>query len=594
MLNRIFSNTNLILNDVTFQPGINIILGKYSGNKEALGINGIGKSSLVRLIDYALLSDSSQKIFSHEKYDFMRAENHDIVLEFTIQDKKYFIRRDFNTGSPVYFGENLNSLDEYTKDEIRAILTDKFFPMTDNKVFFEGNRFRTLMNFFVKDDLSNQERIDPLNFMKKRSPSEVEKSLYNFYLLNLPTERLVYYQDMSKEYNDFGRSISTLEINLKTDTGRSIEEYRSEKINIENKIVLLEKSLSNFKFADNYKNIEENILVLTNKINSQLNEYHSLNKKLANIKEGYNLDTGINTKEIRKLYNETLSTFGDLVAKTLDEVISFKKDVIDNRNKFLVEKEKKLNEQIKLKLSEISKLEEERSKLYKVLEEKGALESITNTYEQLITEKSSLEKNVQIVQQIDDIQEKMTNLNVSISETQRDLLTELKNFENEINSLRALFLDLLTHAIFVDENFDNAYFNLSPKRKVRQRTLPFKIDVEIPKAEALGNARYKIVAYDLMVFLNNIQKQRKLPDFLIHDGVFHGISPTTLINSVNYMFHAFLKHSEKFPFQYILTFNENEIFVNEQYGSFDFDVNEYIKAEYQDTPEKMIFKRIIN
>ena len=165
-------------------------------------------------------------------------------------------------------------------------------------------------------------------------------------------------------------------------------------------------------------------------------------------------------------------------------------------------------------------------------------------------------------------------------------LTELKNFENEINSLRALFLDLLTHAIFVDENFDNAYFNLSPQRKIRQRTLPFKIDVEIPKAEALGNARYKIVAYDLMVFLNNIQKQRKLPDFLIHDGVFHGISPTTLINSVNYMFHAFLKHSEKFPFQYILTFNENEIFVNEQYGSFDFDVNEYIKAEYQDTPEK--------
>ena len=62
MLNRIFSNTNLILNDVTFQPGINIILGKYSGNKEALGINGIGKSSLVRLIDYALLSDFSQKI----------------------------------------------------------------------------------------------------------------------------------------------------------------------------------------------------------------------------------------------------------------------------------------------------------------------------------------------------------------------------------------------------------------------------------------------------------------------------------------------------------------------------------------------------
>ena len=95
-----------------------------------------------------------------------------------------------------------------------------------------------------------------------------------------------------------------------------------------------------------------------------------------------------------------------------------------------------------------------------------------------------------------------------------------------------------------------------------------------------------------MVYLINIQKGRPLPDFLIHDGVFHGISPNTLINTINYVFHKFLEYSTKTPFQYILTFNENEIFPGEQYAKFDFDINEFIIADYADVPEKMIFKRV--
>ena len=68
MLQKLFSNTGLI-DDVIFHSGINIILGKYSKDKEAQGINGIGKSTLIRLIDFAFLSDSAQKIFLNKKYE---------------------------------------------------------------------------------------------------------------------------------------------------------------------------------------------------------------------------------------------------------------------------------------------------------------------------------------------------------------------------------------------------------------------------------------------------------------------------------------------------------------------------------------------
>ncbi|MBI5676260.1 MAG: hypothetical protein HZC48_10625 [Nitrospirae bacterium] len=80
MLVQLYSETDLLLKAFRFEPGINIILGKYSGDRENKGINGIGKSSLVRLIDYAMLSNSAEKRFSQPKYDFLRIENHNLRL----------------------------------------------------------------------------------------------------------------------------------------------------------------------------------------------------------------------------------------------------------------------------------------------------------------------------------------------------------------------------------------------------------------------------------------------------------------------------------------------------------------------------------
>ena len=104
MLVRLYSETNLLVKDISFEPGINIVLGKYSDDKEAKGINGIGKSSLVRLINYCFLSGSAEKIFNQPKYDFLKNEEHNIILEFVSDEKKYFIKRYFADNDKVYFG----------------------------------------------------------------------------------------------------------------------------------------------------------------------------------------------------------------------------------------------------------------------------------------------------------------------------------------------------------------------------------------------------------------------------------------------------------------------------------------------------------
>ena len=595
MIKRLFSNTGLLINDFKFHPGINIILGKYSGEKEATGVNGIGKSTLIRLIDYAFLSDSAQKIFSNKKYDFLRKEDHNIFLEFEIENKIYFIKRDFNPKSNIFFGTSLNKLDEFEKTEFKAVLTNLFLPVEKDDVFFDGNKFRTIFDFFIKDDLDNQKRFEPLNFLKYNANVK-EKAIYNFFLLDLPTKHLINYNEQSKEYDKFNSAINTAEEKIKIETGKTIQEYKSERFNIDQRINLLENSLDNYQFIEKYKDIEKHLVEVTKLINAKLTEYNSLDNKLNKIRESYNVNQNIETNEIRKIYNEVVENFGNQVAKTLDEVIDFKNNILENRKKYLIQKEDKLQQAITEILNDISNLEIKRSNFYKGLDEKGALDSIKNTYEELIIEKSELEKNLQVIKQIDEYQEMLTNLNVTISEVRRLISIELKEFESKINELRKLFFDILKKAIFVDESYDNAYFDIILNPSANRTKLPFDIEIEIPKADALGQSRLKIVAYDLMVFLNNISNNRKLPDFLIHDGVFHGISLKTKINTINYVYHKYLENAKNKQFQYILTFNEDEIIIPDtkttEYGEFDFNFQESIVAEFQDVASKTIFKQI--
>lgn len=589
MLIRLYSDTNLI-DSIPFHNGINIILGKYSDDKEARGINGIGKSSLVRLIDFVLLSGKAEKRFNKGKYDFLRDEEHTLTVEFKIKKKKYFIRRGFADLKTIYFGNRPDRLDEYEKSEMSKILEGVFFPTESNQVFFEGKRYGTLMEFFVKDDLQNQQRMDPLNFVSYNAKAR-EKALYNFYLLNLPTKTLINYNDISNEYDKYNKTIKGLSEKIKADTGKEVKEFRTEKLKIEKEISVIEKSLKDYNFLENHKDIEVRLSDVINRINDESNTYHNTNRKLEKLKSSYSDVSSIDIDKIQKLYNETLSTFGNFVKKSLDEVVDFKKQLLANRNKYLLEEEKKLQGIIDTTLNQLEKLEKDRSKLFSLLKEKGALDRVESTYEKLVSEKTLLERNTALIGQIDEIEEILGNSNIVIAELKRDIVSEINKNEDYLNELRLLFQEILENAIYLDEEFDNSYFDITVNPTSSRNQLPFKINLEIPKADALGQERLKIVSYDLMTFLKSRIDNRNIPDFLVHDGVFHAISNKTLSNVLNFIYH---KANELQNFQYILTFNEDEIEFGgdeDKYGKFEFNLSDYVIAQFSDTEKETLFKR---
>jgi len=585
LLHRVYSDTHLF-DEVEFIDGINIVLGKYSGEEEGREVNSIGKSTLVRLIDFALLSDTKKSFFSARKYRFLN--EHNFTLEFSIDDVVYQVKRGFNNPNMVYYGKKGESLHEYTEAELRLILQNKFFKTDD----YEGNLgntwFRPLIKFFIKDDINHHERNDPLNFIHPNK-KDLALLVYNFFLLGLPNQSIYNFDIINTEIKKLRETKTQLEKKVVEDTGKSIDEFKIEIFKIENRISKLETGLQKYKFLETYKDIENRLIELSNLISNELKHYHVLDRKLKDFQESHRLELETDIHRVRTLYKEINKALGDFIGRKLEEVITFRKEITENRKKFLLEREKKLEESINLILKKVSELEEERRKLYGILDEKNALDSIKNTYQQLIEEKAKLQKNMLSLDQIQEIEVKISELNTRLSETNTKVIHDLKQVENTIKNLIALFYEIISHAIFVDKDVEGAFFDI--KAGANKKT-PAKISIDVPKSESLGKSRFRILAYDLLVFLNIIRTGRRLPHFLIHDGVFHGIDKRTLVNVLNYINSQALINRN---FQYIITANEDEIYIPEDrktiYGNYNFDWETKVIKKYEDIPEKMIFKR---
>ena len=92
-LKKLYSEPPRLFQTVKFKTGINFIFGKKHTAKDTKeSLNSIGKSTLLDLIDFCLLSDFSKKNTRLYK-EIKRLEHHKIVLEFEIQGIHYIIKR---------------------------------------------------------------------------------------------------------------------------------------------------------------------------------------------------------------------------------------------------------------------------------------------------------------------------------------------------------------------------------------------------------------------------------------------------------------------------------------------------------------------
>lgn len=585
LLKKLSSETNLF-ESINFKSGINFIKGIYT--KGGVGCNGIGKSSLVRLIDFALLSkDTVENFFNSKKNPFFKG--HSVKLEFTIEGQSYYIKRSLDDENNPYFGNDPIHLEKYRINELRQLLGDLFFGKEKYEGYFDPKWFRTLIRFYIKDDLKSYKRDDPLNFIDPYT-NKNQVYYYNLFLLGLPNKEIYELDAIEKEKKDLKTNEKQLNKKIQDETGKKIEEINSEIFAIDEKITQLNKALKEYRFLESYKAVEIKIVKISEEISNKLRELTSFERKLKEYENIFELDIEFDKERVVKLYTEIKKEFGDLVRKQLDNVLNFRKNLAKNRERFYNKKIEEIKKIINKLTTEISELEIERSNLYKFLEEKEALDSIKNNYSKLIEEKVKKQNFKMFLEQAEKTNNQILKCDKIIAEKRIDISEKIKNIENKAKEISSLYLEIVKSCLGMS-NVSEAYFNIGINIKPSIAN-PVEIKISVPKVQALGKSRFLLLAYDLTNILYNIKTNRNLPRFLIHDGVFQGIDIKTIINTLNYVYSNTLKYPN---FQYIFTANQEEIYVSDdlklKIGDYNFNLDDQVIVVYEDIPEKMIFKR---
>ena len=569
-----------LFHEIVFKDGLNIILGKYS--KSGKDINGIGKTTIINLIDYCLLSDGVKAEFFSEKYSFLKQET--VKLVFKISDDTYTIERGFKNKKEVLFQVNEQIQKTYIDSDLRLILGSEIG--REQFGVYDPLWFRTLMAFFVQNDHSFLAR-DASNVQKftvgKRQP---ELLTYIFLLLGIDNSLIWSFDKSRVELKNLQSDQTRINKQVTEQTGKSVDDFRGECDSISRKIEKLESGLDSYQFDENNFDLENKIKVLNRKITSLSKEHLTLTNKFSDIQESLEIDIDVDPGSVAEFYAEIHSDFSEFIKKSLDEVIEFRRQISSNRKKFLKERESKYKEKLTSIKNKIIGFEIERSKLFKMLDEKSAFDALKSAYNNLVEEKSRLSSQLSYIEQLDHIEMSVAEKKSELGKTIAKIVLEKDEFSEIISEIKGIYLDLVENSVDIDDTDISPYFNIEYKA---HQSSPIKLNLEVPRGSSLGKGRFKILAFDLTIFICSVMRETNFPSFLIHDGVFHGIAHKTRIKFLNYINKKLRSMNDV---QYIVTVNEDEIIFPENESvsvDLDFDLLKKTLITLEDKPNTMLF-----
>lgn len=601
MLKRLWSPTGLI-DPINFHVGLNLIIGRYSRLRpqrnpeepEQRGINGIGKSSVVRLLDFALLSDSVEKRFADAKYSFLSEEDHQLALLVDVRGQEVEIRRSFGDMSNVVISVGRGGEVRYKKDEAATILNGLFFPESEHR-HLPGGRYRSLMQFFIKDDLASQARKDPIGFVSHGGANKQELMTLNLFLMGLPNGALIGFGQKKEAFSELKKQKSDLVSRTEKSTGKRLVELKTEVSAKERQVQALGASLQSFDLSEDFARVVEDVGGIEERISHLRQQVDRADRQLAKLRKFTSVSYEVDPLEVAEQYKLVSEALGGLIRRQLEEVLAFRKSLAESRLRFYGGNIREMESQRNEAFAELSGLEQRRSQLLRAVNlSLGPTSSMMEAFERFATLKVECERIAGMVSEVSALDTKINAARFSADEARRDALQALDEAEVTIREIRDLFVEIVDQAIGFSSQADGegAYLDVVSRASGGMSQSPVDIIVEVPKSDALGLARLRLAAYDLTIFFHAVGSDLPLPRFLVHDGVFHAVARRTVVRALNYIHE---RRSAGTVFQYIVTFNEDELSATPEEeardGRFAFDLEAVTILTLADSEDRMLFRR---
>lgn len=367
------SSPGKVIRDIEFHKGLNLIVDETPENTTGTG-NNVGKTTVLRLIDYCLGGDVDgiyrNPEDKHESYalvkDFLIGNNVIVTLilvdDLDTPSKKVVIERDFKTGRSSLI--RINGKDVTRKDFV-AELESAIFP----EVKTETPSFRQIIAHNIRiDNLRLENTLKTLTMGK----NEEYEALYLF-MFGCPNDSAARKTQLAQELDTEKKYKRRMERN------RSKNEYKAALSVIESDIEKLIERKDNL-------NINENLQLDINSLNAlraQINKVTSRTSLLSLRRELINetvesfdkQNFGEDVVQLEMIYKQA-SAYVPKMQRTFKELVDFHNTMLENKKAFVVQELPSIQEEIESLLVELERLKEKET----VMAEK-VLKS--DTYEEL-------------------------------------------------------------------------------------------------------------------------------------------------------------------------------------------------------------------
>ena len=367
------SSPGKVIRDIEFHKGLNLIVDETPENTTGTG-NNVGKTTVLRLIDYCLGGDVDgiyrNPENKHESYalvkDFLIGNNVIVTLilvdDLDMPSKKVVIERDFKTGPSSLIRINGKNV---TRKDFVAELESAIFP----EVKTETPSFRQIIAHNIRiDNLRLENTLKTLTMGK----NEEYEALYLF-MFGCPNDSAARKTQLAQELDTEKKYKRRMERN------RSKNEYKAALSVIESDIEKLVERKDNL-------NINENLQLDINSLNAlraQINKVTSRTSLLSLRRELINetvesfdkQNFGEDVVQLEMIYKQA-SAYVPKMQRTFKELVDFHNTMLENKKAFVVQELPSIQEEIESLSVELERLKEKET----VMAEK-VLKS--DTYEEL-------------------------------------------------------------------------------------------------------------------------------------------------------------------------------------------------------------------
>lgn len=530
-LSRLYSNKPERFESVDFTAGLNVIMAEIRlPENRSKDTHNLGKTTLGRLLDYALLMRRDSKFFLFKHQDLFK----DFVFyfEMELEDASYItIRRGVEDATKISFKRHMaghqdfSSLlpSEWDHDEVafdRAKdLLDGLLDWRDLKPW----SFRKGLGYLLR----SQDDFRDVFHLHKFASAHADWKPFLAHLLGFDDQLVVKHYEKEAQYAEKQATAQT----IKNELGGSIEDISK----IEGLLLLKQKEaerkqklLDAFDFRaqdkDHTKGLVEGIDERIAALNSERYSLtYSKKKILASLEEDQIL---FNPDEAQGLFKEAGVLFEGQIKRDFQQLIAFNKAITEERRAYLQEERTEIEGELKRVNAELNTLGKKRAEALAFLSATDVFGKYKQVSDEMVTLRAditSLERQRGFLHRLQELRTAIRTLAEERNHLQTQIEADVEKQNSDQDSLfsaiRIFFSEIIEEVI--DRK---ALLSVSPNKEGH---LEFKADILDESGNAtsadLGHTYRKLlcIAFDLAVLRGHLDD--KFPRFVYHDGVFESL-----------------------------------------------------------------------